>query len=60
MFPVASALRSQFAAFSAETMRLVVDATDAVRFVVEAYGATSEEPENERNAFEVSWPPVVA
>jgi hypothetical protein len=58
--PVEFDFTSQFAAFSAETMRLVVDATDAVRLVVEAYGATSDEPENERKAFEVSWPPVVA
>ena len=60
MFPVASDLRSQFAALSAETMRFVVDATDAVMFVVEAYGATREEPENERKDDEVSCPPVVA
>ncbi len=59
MVPVLSALRSQFAAFSAETMRFVVEAMDAVRFVVEAYGATSEEPENERKEDEVSCPPVV-
>jgi hypothetical protein len=43
-----------------ETVRFVVEARDAVRLVVEAYGATSAEPENVRKAFEVSWPPVVA
>jgi hypothetical protein len=58
--PVELAFTSQFAAFSAETMRFVVDATVAVMLVVEANGALSEEPENERNEDEVSWPPVVA
>lgn len=60
MFPVESDLRSQFAALRADTMRLVVEARVAVTFVVEAYGATSEEPENVRKALEVSCPPVVA
>ena len=60
MFPVASDLRSQFAALSAETMRFVVEARVAVTFVVEAYGATREDPENERKDDEVSCPPVVA
>jgi hypothetical protein len=64
--PVDELFTSQFAAFSAETVRFVVDAVskypvpETESAVVDAYGATSDEPENERNGDEVNWPPVVA
>jgi len=39
---------------SDDTVRFVVEARVAVTLVVEAYGATSDEPENVRNALDVS------
>ncbi len=44
MVPVESDLRSQFAAFRAETIRFVVEAIDEVMLVVDAYGVVTAEP----------------
>ena len=58
--PVEEDFTSQFAALSAETVRLVVEARVAVMFVVDAYEATVDTPLKERKALDVRAPSVVA